>query len=141
MEYKVIPYGFGHQQIVSRANYDVWKDEATVPNDNAERVLTALKLYDTLREQFAFLLPKPEVQEPEEQFVDYVGFDSSWVLKLSYSEKTGTFKLTKTDGDVITHYDVPIRDFVRVLRPGPENSFSVGKAYNSVIKGRYKTTR
>jgi hypothetical protein len=145
MEYKIETSGFGAKQILSRklGIYD-WKVEALVNTDNVERILAAIKLFDTLEEQFASFLkvsPSLVVMEPEEKFDEYVGLGSSWILKLSYAPQTGTFKITKNDGEVITHYNVSQRDFVKVLRPGPESAYSSGKAYNLFIKAVYPTAR
>jgi hypothetical protein len=117
---------------------------ATAYEPYVSEILAALKLYETLRQEFAPLLPKEEkivecVSPRATYYESYVGIDSSWVVKLSYAAVGGIMTITKSDGTDIVHLGVSKKDFDRVLKPGPESEYSVGKAYNLFIKGKYKT--
>jgi hypothetical protein len=100
----------------------------------AQKCAKALELYDLLAEHF---LPKPDFTE----FDSFVGIESSWILKLGYDSKQKRMLVVMLSGDkekTLVYQDVPPQVFVRVLKPDAEFGFSVGAAYNKLLRGQYE---
>jgi hypothetical protein len=125
---------------------------ALVSNKDAARVVAALKLYDTLKLEFGGILAKTDKAvegfdsgtiDWEEGFIDYIGIGSSWIIKLGYNQATGRMKVVKKDSTiapevVMIYKAVPEQIFKRVLKPDAEFKFSVGAAFNGLIRGKYE---
>ncbi len=104
--------------------------------DNANRIVAALKLYNTLKVEFSNFL------DSEADYTEYVGIESSWIVKLGYSKSTGRLVLFKKDSEIaplvqMVYEGVPGEVFRRLLKPDAEFKFSVGAAYNGLIRGKY----
>jgi hypothetical protein len=105
-----------------------------VNESDLSTVLAAFKLYDSVYEHLAENLG---LSPTKSKFTDYIGIDSDWIVKLGYNYTTNEMKVAKSDAEYI-YKDVPAEVFKSVLNPSEEFQGSVGKAYNSLVKGKYQ---
>ncbi len=111
--------------------------------DQANRIINALVLYDTLKREFASFVERKPEPEDETDYVEYVGINSSWIVKLGYNKSTKRLTVFKKDSSIsdivkMVYSGVPESELIELLHPNVNFNGSAGKAYNELIRGKYK---